>query len=100
MGALYLLGDEMSNPIEQFINTYAKYSPNQTDFRQSLDDAISYARNNNHELKMNLRDYFAAKAMQSIIGLCYKEFDVDKAKKDVSQDAYEIADAMMKAREQ
>ena len=55
---------------------------------------------NKQQTDVRLRDYFASKAMQAIIGLCYKDFDVDKDKKDVSQDAYAIADAMMKAREQ
>jgi hypothetical protein len=45
---------------------------------------------------MDLRDYFAAKAMQAIIGLCYKEFDTNKHKKGIAEDAYEIADEMLK----
>ena len=47
---------------------------------------------------MDLRDYFAAKAMQSLIALCHKKFDVAKDKELIVQDAYEIADAMMKER--
>lgn len=51
---------------------------------------------------MNLRDYFAAKAMQSLINV----FDTDPTINDpshrrtsVAQAAYLQADAMMKARE-
>lgn len=45
---------------------------------------------------MTLRDYFAAKAMQSIITTCPKELPDF----DLAIDAYKMADAMMKAREQ
>jgi hypothetical protein len=47
---------------------------------------------------MDLRDYFAAKAMQSFINICYKELDVDKDKAGIVESAYEIADEMLKAR--
>jgi hypothetical protein len=47
---------------------------------------------------MDMRDYFAAKAMQSFITLCYKEIDVAKDKAGIVESAYEIADAMMKER--
>ena len=40
---------------------------------------------------MTLRDYFAAKAMQSFIGMYSHEGDV-------SRNAYKFADAMLKAR--
>ena len=43
---------------------------------------------------MDLRDYFAAKAMQSIITTCPKELPDF----DLAIDAYKMADAMMKAR--
>ena len=43
---------------------------------------------------MDLRDYFAAKAMQLYVG----EGNTDK--ESVARWSYEIADAMMKAREQ
>jgi hypothetical protein len=43
---------------------------------------------------MELRDYFAAKAMQLYVG----EGNTDK--ESVARWSYEIADAMMKAREQ
>ena len=44
---------------------------------------------------MDLRDYFAAKAMQGdfICGIHYEDF------KDCADRAYKMADAMMKARE-
>jgi hypothetical protein len=44
---------------------------------------------------MTLRDYFAAKAMQSIIlGLTGRDNEIP----DTSEDAYRFADAMLKAR--
>ena len=45
---------------------------------------------------MTLRDYFAAKAMQALVGspLCEATFDVAKKAKD----AYQMADAMLSAR--
>jgi hypothetical protein len=52
-------------------------------------------------LGMTLRDYFAAKAMQSIlssdkyVGL----IGVNRYEQRTSEDAYKMADAMMKARE-
>ena len=44
---------------------------------------------------MDLRDYFAAKAMQGLISCP----DVDMHFKDAATYSYEMADAMMKARE-
>lgn len=47
---------------------------------------------------MSLRDYFAAKAMQGMAGShAYCERGWDQA--DLAGQAYEIADAMLKARE-
>lgn len=43
---------------------------------------------------MTLRDYFAAKAMQSIIS------NQQCPWKEIAEDAYEMADLMLKAREQ
>ena len=45
---------------------------------------------------MSLRDYFAAKAMQSMNS---REDYNDVPAEFIAQDAYELADAMMKARE-
>lgn len=45
------------------------------------------------EKGMTLRDYFAAKAMQPLIGGDYQFM------RDVAKDAYEMADAMLKERE-
>lgn len=45
---------------------------------------------------MNLRDYFAAKAMQSILKARFED-DADVTMRELNQ-AYEIADGMMKAR--
>ena len=47
---------------------------------------------------MDLRDYFAAKAMQSITQILYKSFDPDIVHEHTAHDAYLFADAMMKAR--
>ena len=58
-------------------------------------DAVS-AENRQFDLDgMSLRDYFAAKAMQSLISL---DFD-DMSPNAVSYDAYKYADAMLTARE-
>ena len=43
---------------------------------------------------MTLRDYFAAKAMQALIE------KYDESPVEISLEAYEFADAMLKAREQ
>lgn len=45
---------------------------------------------------MTLRDYFAAKAMQGMLA----EPNADYYHADLAKGAYEIADAMLKAREQ
>ena len=47
------------------------------------------------ELGMTLRDYFAAKAMQGFMGSSWN----NKTFESISTKAYQIADAMMKARE-
>lgn len=46
------------------------------------------------DLGMTLRDYFAAKAMQAIVGREDFEFE-----DHTWENAYDIADAMMRARE-
>jgi len=49
---------------------------------------------------MTLRDYFAAKAMQSITPILYENVEPDYVYECIAGDAYLLADAMMKAREQ
>jgi len=56
---------------------------------------------------MTLRDYFAAKAMQSWITVTVQRYihqgqlQIDMPSRDViAKEAYEMADAMLKAREQ
>lgn len=50
-----------------------------------------------HERGMNLRDYFAAKAMQGFMSRnLINGFDEDI----ISEMSYKVADAMMKAREE
>ena len=56
--------------------------------------AFPHENHHGHKITgMTLRDYFAAKAMQSIVS----NGDVDPQK--ISQASYIIADAMLKARE-
>ena len=51
------------------------------------------------ELGMDLRDYFASKAMQGMLsGLLADGMDLGWS--DVATNAYRMADAMMKAREE
>ena len=54
-----------------------------------------------HERGMTLRDYFAAKAMQAIMGDSRYAgvIGVNNYQHRTAEDAYEIADAMLKARE-
>lgn len=49
---------------------------------------------------MTLRDYFAAKAMQGLMGRAWEEISADELFSIWSNSAYAIADAMLKAREQ
>ena len=61
----------------------------------------------NGEYGMTLRDYFAAKAMQACIPHRRNQFKTDNEDLDdweeyfcfISDEAYEIADAMLRARE-
>ena len=48
---------------------------------------------------MTIRDYFAAKAMQGFVS-SYGEGCITSPLLDIAEDAYEIADAMLKARGQ
>ena len=45
---------------------------------------------------MTLRDFFAAKAMQGLIGMVYTDVDDDE---HLALRAYDVADAMLKARQ-
>ena len=51
---------------------------------------------------MSLRDYFAAKAMQSMIEKCgpYDPVKEIKTHKSVAEIAYQFADAMLEARQE
>jgi len=67
------------------------------------ESAFPYAtENNKHDASrgMTLRDYFAAKAMQSITPILYENVEPDYVYECIAGDAYLLADAMMKAREQ
>lgn len=48
---------------------------------------------------MTLRDYFAAKAMQGLMGRAWGEIDADELFRIWAKSAYTMADAMLKARE-
>jgi hypothetical protein len=48
---------------------------------------------------MTLRDYFAAKAMQGLMGRVWGELPPEELFKTWATSAYAVADAMMKARE-
>ena len=52
-----------------------------------------------HRWGMTLRDYFAAKAMQGIIGYAGGKGIYIPPDAELAASAYEIADAMLKARE-
>jgi len=85
------------NLIEEHINYYQNFAPNPTAFRESLENALVYAKNANKNLNMDLRDYFAAKAMAHQrweAGYDDRFFDAR------AKSCYKMADAMMKAREQ
>lgn len=57
--------------------------------------SVSETVNYDHEWGMSLRDYFAAKAMQGLIAAGRYEYYALMVKR-----AYEIADAMLSAREE
>jgi hypothetical protein len=52
-----------------------------------------------HAASMELRDYFAAKAMQSLITASVTEPGCVGSADNISEYAYQFADAMLKARE-
>jgi len=49
---------------------------------------------------MTLRDYFAAKAMQGLMGRAWGVMDANELFRTWAKSAYAIADAMLEAREQ
>ena len=57
---------------------------------------MAFGSTRNEQQGMTLRDYFAAKAMQAIIGVCPKNLPDE----ELAIDSYKVADAMLKAREQ
>lgn len=50
------------------------------------------------EAGMDLRDYFAAKALQGVISALGREFAAVPDYLDISRECYKFADAMMEAR--
>jgi hypothetical protein len=53
-----------------------------------------------HTQGMTLRDYFAAKAMQGLMGRAWGEIPAEELFKTWTTSAYAVADAMLLAREQ
>ena len=60
--------------------------------------AFPHDGQHNYTGGMTLRDYFAAKAMQSIVSLLHAGIRASDLG-NMARDAYVIADAMLKARE-
>jgi hypothetical protein len=58
--------------------------------------AFPMIHNNWHRTGMTMRDYFAAKAMQSMNG---RQDYLDAPASVIALDAYALADAMLRARE-
>ena len=54
---------------------------------------------NKHAVSMDLRDYFAAKAMQSLLVTTNGVIGTNRYEYRVAEESYKLADAMMKARE-
>ena len=69
-----------------------------------IDDVPTYFTGK-HAISMTLRDYFAAKAMQAVYAKNWDMFmnetydSPEEVVTGTAADAYELADAMMKARE-
>jgi hypothetical protein len=56
---------------------------------------VDYGDGVKYQTGMNLRDYFAAKAMQ---GICASDPSTAMTNVRIAAEAYDLADAMMKAR--
>jgi len=59
-----------------------------------------YTQENEKFNGMTLRDYFAAKAMQTFLQKNSGVIGCNQYEYRIAEDAYDIADAMLKAREQ
>lgn len=60
---------------------------------------FEYDRTYEQDRGMTLRDYFAAKAMESIVSKYNSAKDTVNDAMDISKTAYSVADAMLKQRE-
>ena len=60
---------------------------------------IIYTQENEKFNGMTLRDYFAAKAMQGLMGRVWGDLPTDELFAVWAKSAYTLADAMMKVRE-
>jgi len=85
------------------MNNKKAYPSQEIDFSETIIQGKTIY--NNQHSGMDLRDYFAAKAMQSMITAFYKEdakedpLETLKTMELVSKNAYWFADKMMKKRE-
>jgi hypothetical protein len=88
------------NKLEQFIAVYEPQSDRNIGFRKMLDEIISEVKNKPVNEIIGMRDYFAAKAMQAIIGNSDQaSLEVGEVDNWVGDYAYVVADAMMEAKE-
>ena len=87
--------------VERFLVMFEP-EDNKVAFRVMLDEMVKEIKRKAEidSEPLMMRDHFASKAMQSLITLCYQKLDIAKDKEILSQDAYEIADAMTEARKQ
>ncbi len=90
------------NKLEQFIAVYEPQSNRNIGFRKMLDEIISEIKNKPEHEIIGMRDYFAAKAMQGLIGInltmLQEKYDLKKSEM-IAVLAYSYADAMILARE-
>jgi len=71
-----------------------------------MNDMTAFPYPDHGETGMTLRDYFAAKAMQTVLAYRRHQFDTDKTDggdwdeffRIIAEESYEISNEMMKAR--
>jgi hypothetical protein len=85
----------MNNSVEKFIAMFEPENESKIAFRIMFDEALQYIKekNINQQQPINMRDYFAKEAM------CIQTWFTDTDNVYAAKRCYEIADAMMKARE-
>jgi hypothetical protein len=91
------------NTLEQFIAVYEPQGDKNVGFREMLEKVIQEIKNKTQPTNevISMRDYFAAKAMQGLIGInlshLQEKHDLKKSEM-IAVLAYHYADAMMLAR--